>query len=137
MLLFKPRFKTINGKILSLTLIYSTAIALGGCQASIEDSLVALGKEELAITEIDKIQNRKDGRTVYVRGKVIHRSPFLGSAAYQLEDETGSLWVFSDNPLPPQGTEVFIKGKIKQETLPIEERELGEFYLIELQQLTN
>lgn len=137
MLLLKPRFRTINGKILYLTLIYSTAIALGGCQAFIEDSLVALGKEELAITEINKIQNRKDGKTVYVRGKVIHRSPFLGSAAYQLEDETGSLWVFSDNPLPPQGTEVFIKGKIKQETLPTEERELGEFYLIELQQLTN
>ena len=137
MLLLKPRFRTINGKILYLTIIYSTAIALRGCQALIEDSLVALGKEELAITAIERIQNRKDGRTVYVRGKVIHRSPFLGSAAYQLEDETGSLWVFSDNPLPPQGTEVFIKGKIKQETLPIEERELGEFYLIELQQLTN
>ena len=41
------------------------AIALGGCQAVIENSLVALGKEELAITSIERIQNKKNGRTVY------------------------------------------------------------------------
>ena len=68
---------------------------------------------------------------------MIHRSPFLGSAAYQLEDDTGSLWVFTDNPLPTKGTELFIKGKIQQETLPFPEQELGGFYLIELQQLVN
>ncbi|MGK7934300.1 MAG: hypothetical protein AB4206_00595 [Xenococcaceae cyanobacterium] len=112
-------------------------IGMGGCQELIDDSLVALGKEELAITSVTQIQKKKSGRKIYVRGKVIHRSPFLGSAAYQLKDDTGNVWVFTDNPLPNQGEEVFIKGKVQQESLPIQEQELGSFYLIELQQLTN
>lgn len=137
MLLFQLRFNTVKSKIFSLTLAISLLIAISGCQESIDNALVALGKPELAITSVDHIDERKNGQTVYVKGTVIHRSPFLGSAAYQLQDETGSVWVFTDNPLPTQGTEIFIKGKIQQEILPLSEQELGEFYLVELQQLTN
>ncbi len=129
--------KLVSWKILSLSIIIPMLIVIGGCQEFIDDTLVTLGKEELAITSIRNISQKKSGRTIYVRGKVIHRSPFLGSAAYQLQDETGSLWVFTSKSLPTQGDEVFIRGKIQHESLPIEERELGEFYLIELQQLTN
>lgn len=137
MLLFKPRFKTVNGKILFLSILVTISMGISGCQELINNSLVALGKEELAITSVSNIPRQKNGRTIYVRGKVIHRSPFLGSAAYQLQDETGKVWVFTANPLPTKGTEVFIKGKIKQETLPFPEQDLGELYLVELQQLTN
>lgn len=137
MLLFKPRFRTIKGKILFLSVMLAVSIALGGCQELLENSLVALGKEELALTSVSNIQNKKDGRTIYVRGTVINRSPFLGSAAYQLQDETDTVWVFTDNPLPDRGTSVFIKGKVRQESLPFKEKELGGFYLVELQQLTN
>lgn len=137
MLLFKPSFSTVSWKILSLSIMTTILIGMGGCQELIDDSLVALGKEELAITSVTQIQKKKSGRKIYVRGKVIHRSPFLGSAAYQLKDDTGNVWVFTDNPLPNQGEEVFIKGKVQQESLPIQEQELGSFYLIELQQLTN
>ena len=44
---------------------------------------------------------------------------------------------FTSNPLPKEGEEVFIRGKVQRESLPIEEQELGGFYLVELQQLTN
>ena len=137
MSLFKASFSTISWKILSLSIMTTILMGMAGCQELIDDSLVALGKEELAITSVTQIQKKKSGRKIYVRGKVIHRSPFLGSAAYQLKDNTGNVWVFTDNPLPTQGEEVFIRGKVQQESLPIQEQELGSFYLIELQQLTN
>ena len=131
-------FRLVSWKILPLSIV--TILVLGGisgCQALIADSLVALGKEELATTSIGKLQKKKSGRIIYVSGKVIHRSPFLGSAAYQLQDDTGSLWVFTSQPLPAEGEEVFIKGKIQRKSLPIEQKELGGLYLVELQQLTN
>ncbi len=137
MSLFKPSFSNVSWKILSLSIMTTILMGVGGCQELIDDSLVALGKEELAITSVTQIERKKNGRKIYVRGKVIHRSPFLGSAAYQLKDDTGNVWVFTDNPLPTLGEEVFIRGKVKQESLPIQEQELGSFYLIELQQLTN
>ena len=137
MSLFKPSFSNVSWKILSLSIMTTILMGVGGCQELIDDSLVALGKEELAITSVTQIERKKNGRKIYVRGKVIHRSPFLGSAAYQLKDDTGNVWVFTDNPLPTLGEEVFIRGKVQQESLPIQEQELGSFYLIELQQLTN
>ena len=137
-MLFPDRnFRFVSWKILFLSIIVPILIGISGCQEFIDDSLVALGKEELAITSIQKISKNKSGRTIYVRGKVIHRSPFLGNAAYQLQDDTGSLWVFTSKPLPNQGEEVFIQGKIQHESLPIPEQELGGLYLVELQQLTN
>ena len=130
-------FRLVSWKILSLSIIIPVLIGMSGCQEFIDDSLVALGKEELAITSISNIPKKKTGRTIYVKGKVTHRSPFLGSAAYQLQDDTDKVWVFTSNTLPTQGDEVFIKGKVQHKSLPIAEQELGEFYLVELQQLTN
>lgn len=138
MLLFKKSFRSVScKKILSLSFIIIILIGITGCQELIDSSLVALGKEELALKSINKLQNKKSGRKIYIRGTVINRSPFLGSAAYQLQDSTGKVWVFTKNPLPSQGEEVFIKGKVQQKSLPIKEQELGGFYLVELQQLTN
>lgn len=130
-------FKLVSWKILCLSIIVPILIGISGCQEFIDDSLVTLGKEELALTSIGNIRQKKSGRKIYVRGKVIHRSPFLGSAAYQLQDETGSLWVFTSKPLPNKGEEVFIRGEIQHKSLPIKAEELGGWYLVELQQLTN
>ena len=137
MLFLDRNFKLVSWKILSLSIIIPMLIVISGCQALIDDTLVSLGKEELAITSISKLQKKKSGRTIYVRGKVIHRSPFLGNAAYQLQDDTGSLWVLTSQSLPDKGDEVFIRGKIQRESLLIKEQELGGLYLVELQQLTS
>ena len=137
-MLFPDRnFKLVNWKILSLSVMIPVLIGISGCQEFIADSLVSLGREELAITSISKLPKKKSGRIIYVRGRVTKRSPFLGSAAYQVQDDTGSLWVFTSKSLPPQGDEVFIKGQVQHESLPLEQQELGGFYLVELQQLTN
>ena len=136
MLSLNKDFKLVSWKILSLSILVTAFIGISGCQELINDSLVALGKEEMAITSIRKIQKKKSGRTIYLRGRVIHRSPFLGSAAYQLQDSTGSVWIVTSNFLPTQGEELFIKGEVQYQSLLIEEQELGEFYIVELQQLT-
>ena len=77
-----------------MSIVITTLIAISGCQELIDSSLVFLGKEELGITSTGNISKHKSGRKIYLKGKVTHRSPFLGSAAYQLQDDTGSVWVF-------------------------------------------
>ena len=138
-MLFPDRnFRLVSWQILSLSIIMIFVLSgISGCQELIADSLVTLGKEELATTSIRKLEEKKSGRIIYVKGKVIHRAPFLGSAAYQLQDDTGILWVFTSQSLPTEGEEVFIKGKIQHKSLPISEQELGGLYLVELQQITN
>ena len=84
---------------------------------------------------IEDIAERKVGKTFYLQGKVIHQAPFLDNSAYQLEDSTGKIWVVTTQNPPPLDRQVQIKGKIQYQSLPFSERELGDFYLIELEQI--
>lgn len=81
---------------------------------------------------IEQISAKKVGKTVYVTGKVIHLAPFVDNSAYQLEDTTGRIWVVTSNQAPQLGEKIKIKGKIEYQSLPFAERDLGDFYLIEL-----
>ena len=82
---------------------------------------------------IDEISDRKIGKTVYLTGKVIHSAPFINDAAYQLEDTTGKIWIVTKQ-LPQLGQKITVKGKIEYQSLPFAQQELGDFYLIELEQ---
>ena len=64
-------FRLVSWKILPLSIV--TILVLGGisgCQALIADSLVALGKEELAITSIGKLQKKKVAELFMSAGKL-------------------------------------------------------------------
>lgn len=82
---------------------------------------------------IEQVSQKQIGKTVYLTGKVVHLAPFVDNAAYQLADSTGKIWVVTQE-LPQLGKEITIKGKIKHQSLPFEGQELGDFYLIELEQ---
>lgn len=84
---------------------------------------------------IDRISERKIGKTVYLTGKVVHLAPFVDNAAYQLEDTTGNIWVVTTEDPPQLGREISIKGKIQYQSLPFAQQEFGDYYLIELEQL--
>ncbi|MCT7974086.1 hypothetical protein [Laspinema olomoucense] len=112
-------------KFCSLSLMIA---GLGGC--------TNLVKSGVGVTDIEQIHSdwqKQD--TVYLKGIVENRAPFLQSGAYQLQDATGSIWVMTDSPLPNVGDEMVMKGQVTYQSIPIAGQELGEVYLKELEQL--
>jgi hypothetical protein len=98
-------------------------------------SLSYLGLAVSSVTPIKELQQQKTEATVNIKGKVKAQAPFLGSGSYQLQDETGSVWIFTKGSLPPLGSEVMVKGQLQYQSIPVETQEVGEFYLVELEQI--
>ena len=84
---------------------------------------------------IEDISAKKIDKTVYLMGNVVHIAPLVDRAAYQIEDATGAIWVVTTRKAPERGEQINIKGKIQYQSLPFVERELGDFYVVELEQL--
>ncbi|MEM8830346.1 MAG: hypothetical protein AAGE96_13450 [Cyanobacteria bacterium P01_G01_bin.19] len=97
--------------------------------------LSSLSSCQPSLISIEKISASKVDKTVYLTGKIVRLAPFLDSSAYQVEDATGKIWVVTDQKPPMLGQVIKVRGKIKYQSLPFAEQELGDFYLIELEQL--
>ncbi len=80
-------------------------------------------------------QNANVVATVYLEGQVINRAPLIGFGAYHLKDETGTIWVLTNQVLPNLGDQVLIKGQTQFHSIPVAGQELGEVYIQEQQQL--
>jgi hypothetical protein len=125
MLILKREIQTFDlNKILILSIYLTASIGLSSCQQLTQTP-----------TAIAKVQQQENGAKVYLQGKVLKQAPFLGSAAYQLQDSSGSVWVVTTDYLPKPGEQVLIKGEIQYHNLSIAQQELGEFYVVELQQV--
>ncbi len=114
---FKPVFNTLK------------YISLWGILLS---SLIGCKPPQISV---EQISDRKVGKTIYLKGKVVHLAPFVDNSAYQIEDPTGRAWVVTTEKPPKLGQKISIKGKIEYQSLPFAEQELGDFYLVELEQL--
>ena len=62
------------------------------------------------------------------------KAPFINTAAYQIQDKTGSVWVVTQQTPPAIEQKIAIKGKIQYQSLPLAQQELGDFYIQELEQ---
>jgi len=97
-----------------------------GCNNAIQNNL----------TQINQLQESSEaGKEVYVQGQVSDPVSLLDTGAYQLQDSTGNIWVFTNETLPNEGDEVTIKGQVKYESISVGDFELGEVYLLELEQV--
>lgn len=110
-----------KSKLLLATCYFSGAI-LVGC---------SLSKN----IHIENITQKKLGRKVYVTGKVKEIVPLINTAGYRLQDDTGSVWVITSHSLPTLGAEITIEGRIKIQDIKVNDKNLSEFYLVELQKL--
>ncbi|MGL5060982.1 MAG: DNA-binding protein [Microcoleus sp.] len=120
-------------RIGSLSLILTGGLLSCG---SLPMSQLNLGVNVASIGDIQ--QKRQVDAEVYLRGKVENRAPFVGNAAYQLKDGTGSIWVLTKETLPQQGYEVLLKGNVRYKSITIKNlagRDLGEVYIEEMEQL--
>jgi hypothetical protein len=117
----------------SLSLIFAGALFSCG---SLPLSQLNLGFNVATIGDVQ--QKRQVDAEVYLRGKVENRAPFVGNAAYQLQDGTGSIWILTKQDLPKLGEEVLLKGEVRYKSITLKElagKDLGEIYVEEMQQL--
>lgn len=124
MLLFQiatAKIASLNKKLSYSSILVLILGGLFGCQPSLID--------------IGAVPDKRKGKVVYLTGKVSHLAPFVDNSAYQLQDNTGSVWVVTKNTAPDVGKIISIEGKIQYQSLPLGDRELGDFYVIELERL--
>jgi hypothetical protein len=88
------------------------------------------------LVQVNQLPEQNRQTTVYLRGKVGNQAPFLGNAAYQLQDSTGTVWVLTNGKLPKPGEEVVIRGQVEYESIAIGGQDLGEVYILELEQIS-
>ncbi|MGB3513982.1 MAG: DNA-binding protein [Microcoleaceae cyanobacterium] len=96
-------------------------------------------KLNLNVGRIGKIQTKgKIDRQVYLKGIVESRAPFLETGAYELTDDTGSIWIFTRAELPKIGAEITIKGKVRYQSIVVSElgdQDVGDFYVEEVERI--
>lgn len=129
-LLLNPLFDKLK-----IILIMLLGIGLISCGQITETAI----KLNLNVSRIGKIQTKgKIDRQVHLKGIVESRAPFLETGAYELTDDTGSIWIFTTAELPNIGTEITIKGKIRYQSIVVPElgnKDVGDFYVEEIERV--
>lgn len=116
---------------LSIVLLFITGLV--GC-GSITHSQPWINLNTVKINQLQ--QRQKIGATVYLRGKVERHAPLLGAGAYQFQDDTDSIWVFTTQPLPSLNEDLLIQGKVEYKTILLKDmkgKDIGEVYLTEIE----
>ena len=89
-------------------IIFLSTSFLSGC------SWFASHNNPLTVAEV---VTKKEDRTVYVAGTVLRTVPLFQNGAYQLQDDTGAVWILTNDPLPKTGDKISVKGKLKLQQL--------------------
>ncbi len=116
---FLPRFNR------SLIPLLSGLFLLNGC-----DTPLDIGVD---VTPLGTLSQEQVGNEVTVEGVVGDRAPLLDGGAYVLQDETGTIWVISEEGVPEAGDSLRVQGTLEQREIVINQRDYGELYLQEQQ----
>ncbi len=124
-----------QGATVVMALLTLTACGQLAPSAAIEDTMKGV---PVAITT-DRIQDiqvatRRD-MPVQLQGKIGKRVPLLDGIVYELQDGTGTIWVLTQEPLPPSGDTVVIQGKLRQQTIQLNHRTQTSTYVEQEKQL--
>lgn len=113
--------------------ISAIALFLGGVSSV---AIGLLSNPDIPLRKISELDKEKDvNSTVYLKGKVVKKIPFLSSRAYELQDATGSILVVTTNDFPLLKKEISIKGKLEYKSIPLAGRDEGELYVKEQERL--
>ena len=75
-------------------------------------ALLLAGCAPLTIGRINADPSRFRNRTVRVTGTVTNSVGLLGKGGYQLEDNTGKIYVISGKGVPSRGSRVTVTGRV-------------------------
>ncbi len=98
------------------TLVWSILLTLclsGGAVGL--TSCSSLARFGLGVTPIEKVMDQPTAfEDVTLRGKVINQVGLFGKGAYQIQDQSGSIWVATDSGLPGNEEMVTVKGRVSE-----------------------
>lgn len=94
------------------------SIGLSGCHQLAQ---IGIGTTAIADLERDPQLQNDD---IYIRGNVENQLGIFGQGAYQVKDNTGSIWVMGKSDLPDLGSNVTVRGTVRA-GLTIGDRRLG------------
>lgn len=91
------------------TKIFAIAVILAGVL------LFAACPPRISIGDITHDPGRFSGREVTVAGRVVNSFGAMGTGAFEVEDETGRLWVYSERyGIPGRDARIAVTGRIEQ-----------------------
>lgn len=80
-------------------------------------------------TPIRSIQASQANAQVQVSGQVKSIAPMVGQTAYEVADETGSIWVVTHTPPPAQDAQVTVSGTVRYLPIVVSGEDVGAVYL--------
>lgn len=89
-----------------------------------------------SVKTIQQVTSQDSRGTTRVAGVVKQQVPLVEQWLYQIEDESGSLWVLTPSPPPSVGSQVALEAQIHYESVLVEGADVGEHYAIEVERLT-
>src|SRR5690349_15663297 len=85
------------------SLVLATVLLLAGCPP------------RTSISKITRDPGRYTGKEVTIAGKVVDSYGALGRGMFEVNDGTGTLWVYSDGfGVPNNGLKVAVTGRVQQ-----------------------
>jgi hypothetical protein len=75
-------------------------------------AILLAGCAPLKIGRINADPSRFRNQTVHVTGTVTNSVGLLGKGGYQIEDETGRIYVISGTGVPSRGSRVTVTGRV-------------------------
>ena len=80
---------------------------------------------------IDTLVAERDEERVAISGTVAQRAGILDGWLYEVQDETGSVWVLTEHSQPNVGEMVTVEGVLHYEPIVVGEIDAGDVYLEE------
>jgi membrane protein implicated in regulation of membrane protease activity len=92
----------------------NTSIRSFGLALLVAASVVSTACGARTINHVLADPARYRDREVKLSGSVTDSYSFVGQGAYQLDDNTGKLWIVSSRGVPRRGSRVTVKGTVRE-----------------------
>ncbi|MEM6836753.1 MAG: hypothetical protein AAF609_07835 [Cyanobacteria bacterium P01_C01_bin.120] len=90
--------------------------------------IAQIARQTIAIQSLSAEQSSD---TVQIAGTVIRQAPLLNGSLYQVQDDTGTIWVMSEASSPEPSAIVRVVGTVQVEPIRVEGIDISDFYLSE------
>lgn len=108
----------------------AAALGLGLALMPLQRPLVWPGGVR-SVRSLQQTNPRRTQFSVRLQGQIGETIPLVNAYLYELRDSTGSIWVMSSTPPPPQGVSIRLTGRAHFTSIPVGSEETGEFYVEE------
>jgi hypothetical protein len=92
-------------------LVLPIVVALSACGDNPAQTWSAL--DPSGATKIAELAPKSEGSSVVVQGKVLSIAPMVKHTAYEVQDESGVIWVFTQRKAPQRHAQVKVHGVIR------------------------